>query len=105
MSRCASACRTACSCSRRSTAEGLESAEELESLLPVFGLAQLDQLHVLHVAVHAADRDVQQPRQAVEEAQAHEVELDEAHHGREEEVQQVRAAPLLEGLARGERGV
>src|SRR5688572_28752971 len=51
------------------------------------GAAQLNELRVLHVAVHAADGDVQQSRQAVEEAQAHEVELDEAHHRREEEVE------------------
>src|SRR5688500_15323601 len=66
---------------------------------------QLDQLGVLDVAVHAANGDVQQARQAVEEAQAHEIELDEPHHRREEEVEDAGAAPLLEGLARGERGV
>src|SRR5262245_32984274 len=69
------------------------------------GAAQLDQLHVFDVAVHAADRDMHEPRQAVEEAQAHEVELEEAHHRREQEVRHVRAAALLERLARGERGV
>src|SRR5687768_8241854 len=42
------------------------------------GAAQFDQLRVLHVAVDAADRDVQQARQAVEEPEAHDVELDEA---------------------------
>src|SRR6185295_14233798 len=66
---------------------------------------QLDQLGVLHVAVHAADGDVQQSRQAVEEAEAHEIELDEAHHGRAQQVEHAGAAALLERLARGERGV
>src|SRR5512134_2988639 len=73
--------------------------------LPVLGLPQLDQLHVLHVAIHAADRDVQEARQAVEEAQAHDVELEEADHGREEEVHEGDVTTFLECLARGERGV
>src|SRR4051812_4119861 len=67
--------------------------------------AQLDQLGVLHVAVHAADRDMQEARHAVEEAQAQDVELEKAHEGRQHEMQQVAAAAQLERLARGEGGV
>src|SRR5687768_17309222 len=70
-----------------------------------FGAPQLDQLGVLHVAVHAADGDVQQAGQTVEEAQAHEVELDETHHRRKQQVEDARAAALLERLACSERGV
>src|SRR3954471_5965163 len=67
--------------------------------------AQLDQLGVLHVAVHAADGDVEQSGQAVEESQAHQIELEEAHHRRAQEVEHAGALSLLERLARGERGV
>src|SRR6185503_8175158 len=74
-------------------------------LSPAFRLAQLDQLGVLEVAVHAADRDMQQARQPVEEAEAQHVELDEAHQRREREVPQAGALALLERLARGQRRV
>src|SRR6186713_2706173 len=66
---------------------------------------QLYQLGVLHVGVDAADGDVQEARQAVEETEAHEIELDEAHHRRAQQVEHAGAASLLERLARGERGV
>src|SRR5690242_6280362 len=71
----------------------------------LLGPVELDQLGVLHVAVHAADRDVQEPGDAVEESQAQDVELDEAHHRRKHEVCCPRAHPALERLARGEGGI
>src|SRR5687768_8415725 len=72
---------------------------------PNISPAKLDELGVLHVAVHAADGDVQEARQAVEESQAQHVELEEAHHGREQQVRHAGALAELVGLARGQRGV
>src|SRR2546426_8643794 len=73
--------------------------------VPSVAAAQLDQLGVLEVAVHAADRDVQEARHAVEKAEAEDVELEEAHHRRHQDVEQAGAAPELVCLARRERGV
>src|SRR5438309_6190555 len=70
-----------------------------------FRLAQFEELRVLHVAVDAADGDVQKAWHAVEEAQAQDIELEEAHDRREEEPQDAGAAAELVRLARGERGV
>src|SRR5713226_1837854 len=77
----------------------------LSPFSPAVRFAQLDQLGVLQVAVHAADRDVQQPRNAVEKPEAQHVELEEAHQWRGEKVRDPGAEPALVGLARGERGV
>src|SRR5439155_19788759 len=56
--------------------------------VPSVAAAQFDQLGVLEVAVHAADRDVQEARQAVEKAEAEDVELEEAHRRRHQDVEQ-----------------
>src|SRR5688572_5659330 len=71
----------------------------------LLGLVKLDQLGVLEVAIHASDRDVQEARHAVEEAEAQHVELEEAHHRREQQVRRSGGLPALEGLARLQRGV
>src|SRR2546430_2784837 len=67
------------------------------SFYPVRSVAavQLDQLGVLEVAVHAADRDVQEARHAVEKAEAEDVELEKAHHRRHQDVEEAGAAPEL----------
>src|SRR5688500_18591677 len=75
----------------------------LVSLL--FCLVKLDELRVLEVAIHASDRDVQEARHTVEEAQAQHVELEEAHHRREQQVRRSGRLPALESLARLQRGV
>src|SRR5438034_11314730 len=73
--------------------------------VPSVAAAQLDQLGVLEVAVHAADRDVEEARHAVEKAEAEDVELEKAHHRRHQDVEEAGAAPELVRLARRERGV
>src|SRR2546421_3258094 len=70
-----------------------------------FRFVKLEELGVLEVAVHAADGDVQEAGHAVEETQAQDVELEEAHHRREQKVEDACAASELVGLARGEGGV
>src|SRR6185369_4731853 len=68
-------------------------------------LLQLDQFRVLQEAVHAADRDVHQARQAVQAAEAEEIEFDEAHQRREGELEQAGAAAEPVQFLRGERAV
>src|SRR6185369_17783053 len=65
-------------------------------------LLQLDQFRVLQEAVHAADRDVHQARQAVQAAEAEEIEFDEAHQRREGELEQAGAAAEPVQFLRGE---
>src|SRR5687768_15779120 len=83
----------------------MKPATPVTRTLIVVGLSELHQLRVLHVAVHAADRDVDKAGHAVEEPQAQDVELEEAHHWREQQVEDARAAALFIGLARRESGV
>src|SRR5688500_3650638 len=83
----------------------MKPATPVTRTLIAFRLSELDQLRVLHVAVHAADRDVHDARHAIEEAQPQDVELEEAHHRREEEVDDARAMAFFIGLAGGEGGV
>src|SRR4051812_36558047 len=63
---------------------------------------QLHELRVLEVAVHATDGDMQQAGDAIEEAEAEHVELEETHHGGSKEMKRAGAAAELERLLRGE---